>query len=420
MRGRMRIIFNRVVSRLRNRSVRVRWEAKSELDRLAFMSWLSLQLVCSPALRNRRGVRFLELRYLLVRWLEDALRRYPELAQDICAQFDNVLRHCDEITFDEPGAAEAYVILHFLDRYHRFQVTFDDLSRRGLMPEKPEGSVLDIGTGPGPSMFAVSDFYRDGRWRLRRQTPFDADRGICIDYVERSAAFRHWLHHFTEIANSSAPSRVGWRVPYHHGSYLDFGDLEFDRRRTISWGRDDDGDEYIETYIEKTRPDLIVMSNFLTEATQVRNFATQIQDCARHLKHKGILLVVGAKGTSKKYGPVYRAIDEIVLSGSYSRAKYVAQCKRVKLEQSVLRYNYNDPWGTVIRSFHSDVRRLLRTVLGDRMPKGVDEDLRRWSSRGYAHEVSWELNVYRKTAIPRRMTGRRKKKLPPKLDAAEI
>lgn len=413
-------ILSSAARQLRNRVMHARWRAEFAFGRMAFMFWLSLQLLYAPALRNRRGVRFLELRYLLARWLKDELKRDPDLGQSICAQFDNVLRHCDEITFDERGAAEAYVILHFLDRYHRFQVTLDELSRQGLMPRKLESSILDIGTGPGPSMFAVSDFYSDGRWRLSRNNSAAVEKGISVDYVERSTAFRNWLHHFTEMANSFAPSCVGWRVPYQHGSYLDFDYLEFDRRRTISWGRDDEGDEYIETYIEKTRPDLIVISNFLTEATQVKNFSKQIQDCARYLKHKGILLIVGAKGTSNKYAPIYRAINDIVINGSYSRAKFVAWCKRVELEKSILHYNYNDQWGAVLRSFHSDVRRHLRAALGDRMPAGIDESLRKWSNHDYTHEVSWEVNVYRKTAIPRRVIEERRKRKTSGLDATVV
>jgi SAM-dependent methyltransferase len=383
------------------------------------MLWLSHQLACSPALRNQRGVRFLELKYPLVHWLKEALKRDPELGHDICAQFDNVLRHCDDITFDERGAAEAYVILHFLDRYHRFQMTFDELSRQGLMPRKPKSSVLDIGTGPGPSMFAMSDFFTDGRWRWSWKSSLlsAANERISIDYVERSEGFRHWLHHFTEFANYFAVSGNDWKVPYHHGSYFDFDQISFDRKRTIFWGHDEDGDELVETYIEKTRPDVIIMSNFLTTALQVNLFSRQIQDCARHLKHGGIFLIVGAKGSSKKYGQVYGAIDDIVIGGSYSRAAFSARCDRVKLDERILSYDYSDPWGSVLRTFHSDVRCLLRATLGDHMPQRVDEDLRKWSSQDYAHRVSWELNVYRKTAIPRRWKARRRKR---KLAAAHF
>lgn len=43
---------------------------------------------------------------------------------NICQNFNTVLERCDSISYDEPGVPEAYIILHFLDRYHRVQITF--------------------------------------------------------------------------------------------------------------------------------------------------------------------------------------------------------------------------------------------------------------------------------------------------------
>ena len=45
----------------------------------------------------------------------------------ICRQIPTVLSRCDEITYNEPGVPEAYILIHFLDRYHRFQLIFMDM-----------------------------------------------------------------------------------------------------------------------------------------------------------------------------------------------------------------------------------------------------------------------------------------------------
>ncbi|HDR7288002.1 hypothetical protein SIL04_16985 [Bacillus cereus group sp. BfR-BA-00331] len=45
-------------------------------------------------------------------------------AEAVAICLEDVMRNCDEITYDEPGNAEAYAILHFLDRYHRFQLIY--------------------------------------------------------------------------------------------------------------------------------------------------------------------------------------------------------------------------------------------------------------------------------------------------------
>jgi hypothetical protein len=393
--------LERAIAQVRWRYGRFADDFALQAHRARFLGSLLSTLATTPALRNDQGVRFLELASLLTDWLKDVLERSPELGHAICAQFDNVIGHCDEITYDEDGAAQAYVILHFLDRYHRFQMTFDALARQGLMPSRSEGMVLDIGTGPGPSMFAVSDFYRSEPWRFRRRGPLEVQRGISIDYAESSTGFRNWLHHFTEVANYWAPSRVGWNVPYHHGSTHDFAEIDFNRRYA-SHEYDDDGGRLIRTHVEKVRPDLIIMSNFLTTEEQARRFAGQLQDCARHLRHDGLLLIVGARRTSPKYAPVYDAIDDAVLGGSYSRSAYRAWCERIDLEESVLSYDYADPWGQEVKKFYATARHLLRAALGEDMPRTVDDNLAKWSSSTYSRPIAWEVTVYRKHAIPRR------------------
>ena len=142
-----------------------------------------------------QGKRFLELdslvRDFLLRQLRDS-----QVARAVGGQLVNVLQNCDAITYEEEGAVEAYAMLHFLDRYHRFQLIFAQLHVQHLMPfRKRVLDILDVGTGPGPSMFALSDFYVDllglgeGPSRGSRHPRFR------IDYVERSQSFRSWLHH---------------------------------------------------------------------------------------------------------------------------------------------------------------------------------------------------------------------------------
>jgi hypothetical protein len=326
----------------------------------------------------------------------------PERAREICEQFDNVLRKCDTITYDERGAADAYALLHFLDRYHRFQVVFDALQRQKLMPKRDYIQILDVGTGPGPSMFAASDFYQPTLWRLRRG-PWNVWKreSIKIDYAERSHGFRNWLHHFTELANYSNPSCVGWAVPYHHGSILDFADISFDKRYTDHY-RDDDGEEVEAHYIQKSRPDLIIMSNFLTTEDQAHAFTDKIRDCAQNLRNNGVLLVVGAKPDSAKYRPVYDIIEQAVLGTGYSRRAFRAWCEKIELDADDFRYTYGDEWGAQLKRFLGDVRRSLATSLGDQFPAEVDDALARWTEKNYTFKVSWHVMAFRKRAIPRK------------------
>jgi SAM-dependent methyltransferase len=261
-------------------------------------------------LRTPAGKRFEELGSLVESYLLHQMSCYPEVGLEMASQLFNVLKNCDTITYNEPGTGDAYALLHFLDRYHRFQMTFDLLSRHGLMPRKQADiDVLDVGTGPGPSMFALSDFYCEqfgyvDSSRIHRERP-----NFRIDYVERSVEFRHWLHHFTEYANSNAPTERHWHVPYHHGTFGDFRAIEFNEQMT-SWDQDEDGYYQPTSYIRPHRFDLVIFSNFLTTRRQVLQFQKELRDCARFLRKNGILLVVGATGNSEKYKHIYDAIWE--------------------------------------------------------------------------------------------------------------
>ena len=66
--------------------------------------------------------------------------------------FSTVLEQCDQISYNENGVPEAYIILHFLDRYHRFQLIFMDMLKARCFPIKETIAMIDIGTCPEPSM----------------------------------------------------------------------------------------------------------------------------------------------------------------------------------------------------------------------------------------------------------------------------
>jgi hypothetical protein len=71
-----------------------------------------------------------------------------------------VLSKCDEPIYDEPFVAEAYAFVHLLERYRRFSQVLDALLTDGILPMRDSGiDVLDVGVGPGPALFATSDFY---------------------------------------------------------------------------------------------------------------------------------------------------------------------------------------------------------------------------------------------------------------------
>jgi ubiquinone/menaquinone biosynthesis C-methylase UbiE len=351
-------------------------------------------------LRSPSGRRFLELEGLIKEFFSSQVRD-PEASRAIASQLLNVINNCDEITYEEEGTAEAYALLHFLDRYHRFQLIFKLLFEKKLMPMRNAGlKILDVGTGPGPSMFAASDFYNTVLSKNINGNLAFGDHPFSIDYVERSSQFRNWLHHFTEFTNYYSPTQKPWAVPYHHGTFYDFKNLEFDQE-SVEWFTDNEGNSNCLSHITKHRFDLIVFSNFLTTKEQTANFSTEIENCARFLKNNGLLIIVGARSSSNKYKEVYEEIEKTILSGSYSTRKITAKCYKVDIGNPKMGYSWGDEYGQRLKSLIKYFLDNLDVSVKDFIPVKAAKVLGETIQPSYKRAIEWELMVFRKKARPR-------------------
>lgn len=345
---------------------------------------------------NSSQLRFNELSLLLDGFMEEIYKNSEKLML-ISKQLNNVLKNCDSITYDELGTAEAYAILHFMDRYHRFQLIFDELHRQGLMPQKNRLiNILDVGTGPGPSMFALSDFYTTKLKSIDGNDNY-VDSGFKIDYVERSQEFRNWLHHFTEYVNFYNPSKIQWQVPYHHGSFHDFKDIDFNQKFT-SFDYNDDGDMVSRNYVHKHRFDLTVFSNFLTTKEQVQSFSEELKNCMRFLRNNGILIIVGAKGESEKYKEVYKEISRILLNENFNNWKFKASCKKIELDSPVLGYSWGDEFGCKLKTIIAKFNEAVISIDNNLIPSSIAKKLKKIINDTYSKPIEWEVNVFKKYA----------------------
>ncbi|EMA2414990.1 hypothetical protein U2G71_004357 [Vibrio vulnificus] len=316
----------------------------------------------------------------------------PEVLVEICSQFENVLRNCDQITYEDVGTAEAYALIHFLDRYHRFQLIFKELDNLNLIVEKQSEypfDILDVGTGPGPSMFALSDFFASKN-----------NQNFKIDYVERSHQFRNWLHHFTEYANYEVINKHFWNVPYHHGTFHDFKNISFDQH-FLMHDIGTDGDNIVRRHTQKHRYDLVVFSNFLTEVSQVKEFESELYGCMKNLRNNGLLVVVGAKATSQKYEKVYSEIDRILLQSNFSNSKFIASCQKVDIDLS-LKYLWGDEYGSMLKGVLGAFYDLAKELPDDVFSSKNKRDTSKVISESYNREISWKVVIYKKKARPRK------------------
>ena len=130
-----------------------------------------------------------------------------------------------------PGAACAYAWLHLLDRYVRTWFALEILVDKNCFPMGKNGvRALDVGTGPGPSAFAIHDFYasmiefsrtRDNsRWR----------QPLYVTCVESDDNTKHFRHLLAEIMFEQAQRKSEGVLAMCH-NLADFGRLEPTRER---------------------------------------------------------------------------------------------------------------------------------------------------------------------------------------------
>jgi hypothetical protein len=345
----------------------------------------------------------------------------------VAENFEDVISHCDTVDYDAPGVVEAYSILHFLDRFHRFQLIYLKLLEEGLLPIKSFPiDVLDVGTGPGPTLFALSDIYSSLKLfgaevsdeRLTNLT-------FTSDYVEYSKNFREWLHHFTEHSNYNVAHRATpmldreWKVPYHFGSFRDFRGLDLRKVKTDDFeSRIRDIERYYD-YADESPPerryiieevlasewknrfryDLIIFSNFLTKNDQVMQLANELRSAGLALRNRGVIVVVGGRGG--KYQNIYPTISNILCKNIYPKKKTVSKLAEVQLTFNEMEYNDEGRYGDIIRNIYRKVLDRIREYdeIERINPKTIQSISRTINTTSEIHK--WAIHVYRKSSWSR-------------------
>ena len=256
-----------------------------------------------------------------------------EEARDLWAAVPAVMSHCNESDIDcMPGYAPAYGWLHFLERYIRTWLALQQLVNQNILPMGKEGvRALDVGTGPGPSVFATHDFYAamvkyaeySGN-ELWRQPP----RLKC---VELFGAMNHFRHHLAEILfDQGAPESVLAIC----GNIPDFKSIHpaQERKNLEDHLRNEHEDYYDESldewhseqlytpeeanYIANKhhRYRLFTLSNFLTELSKVECHRQNLTDILTDAQPGSVLLVIGGD-----YPDVYEEVAALAKVTGFSR-----------------------------------------------------------------------------------------------------
>lgn len=226
-----------------------------------------------------------------------------------------------ETTYEKDFAAEAYAYVHLLDRYWRTFDVLREITSRGALPIASNGvQALDVGTGPGPTPYAIQDFYEllrqygheHGLTLFQKQT-------LKVSIVEKSTSMQRFLHHFSERSLRAGP----FGADSEDLSMLDFAqEREKVRQKLLreDWYEAETGD-YYPTYSPceannlsqaHHRYRLAIFSNFFTLNETVEFFAPRVSNIYSDLRHGGTVIILSAK--SGHYGPIHKRLEELAIA----------------------------------------------------------------------------------------------------------
>lgn len=303
------------------------WTVLQRQQGSSFLQWLEDR----QALRTEFSALTAALRSLLEDWV-----RTKEDVDEVWAAVPSVMRGCnDQDTYRKRGAARAYAWLHLLDRYVRTWLALRLLVEQRTLPMGKEGvRVLDVGTGPGPSAFAVHDFfaamvrYAEGRGNESWRQP---TRIACVEF---EGEMNHFRHHLAErLVVDGAPKGTLDMC----GHIRDFESIspvrermeENDRLRNaedLYWDEDSgkwasesqytpEEANWMANRLHRYR--LFTFSNFLTTKKGVQRLRQNLIDILSDAHPGSVMLLIGAKG--RDYPEIYRDVAGLAQDTGFSR-----------------------------------------------------------------------------------------------------
>jgi|GEM_PF-2936267 len=250
-------------------------------------------------------------------------------------QYPDALAKCDDIDFNDRAQAVAYLALHMADRYCRTWLVLEQVLAAGKLPIGKSGnfSVLDVGSGPGPGVFAVRHFYAAlAHYAKLHNSQFKVEVVGRIGIVERSYGMASVMHHFAEsllmIERGDAPTRkrnpcfdelITSSISFHSGHQdfenFNFEDMHIAPRYWITASEEAPTEDQEETHAASRRTptaySLILMVNFLTTEQMTKQFDGALDKLmCRGLTPGGIILCIGARKEVEEYRRIYDKIDQ--------------------------------------------------------------------------------------------------------------
>ena len=331
------------------------------IEKKNFIKWLEDN--------NKLEIRFNEISDTLETYLEDYLKKRK---LDISKSFEEVLSKCNEIEYEDEEVVIAYIVMHFLDRFRRFQLNYKKIFEKGLLPIREKINAIDIGTGPGMSMYALSDIYKLYQEYEREMLGKSKIKEIKINYVEFSSEFRNFLHHFTEYLNYKREWK--YDIPYHHSIEENIENLKFNKLNYLT-----DYRGYTSFYRKE--------KNMLRGEDIVKKYRSILKNLHYYQRNGAIFVVVGAKKSNKEYEKVYEEIKLLFEKNNYNNRNFRGNSKKIFDEEES--YDYTDSIGKKI----IDIRRknIIKLLDENKISNNFKNKLLQNQK-----EIRWQMILYKR------------------------
>jgi ribosomal protein RSM22 (predicted rRNA methylase) len=262
-------------------------------------------------------------------------RRWVANAVDgsrVVRELPSTLGRCNELAFATEAQTLAYTIWHLADRYGRLLQVLDALFVAGHLPlRRKRMSVLEVGAGPSPAIYAVTDFYIDLRAWLASQGELGVE--ICpVTHpmsLGRGPAWAHLVHNVSEELILLGGIRRVRPFGVTYGEFTSFSvraehlaGIERAARGLVyeaeAW------DEHLDLPDARAEAlrghsyqpgavDLVILCNFLTHPSMTEAFAEEIALLGDSLTPGGVLVALGS--TDPTYDAIFDDLRRLVTRG---------------------------------------------------------------------------------------------------------
>ena len=270
--------------------------------------------------------------------------------------------------YEQPYAVEAYAYVHLLDRYWRTWEALLELTRKAALPLGKEGvRILDIGTGPAPTPYAIQDYYALLReYGHDKGLPELVHQEVSFSIVENSPSMAHFMHLFSEYCGRPGPFGADI-IDFKHVNPREERQRLFWRLRNAEFYDPESGEYYDEYLPEEAnfiaqrhqRYRMMIFSNFFTTERSVEEFREPLSALLSDARPGTVVLIIGAR--SSHYPEIYRQLTTISEQSGFQQLFEIPEILKPSQRTEQVQ--------SLIKRIQFEVFAHLNEIIGNNLPK---------------------------------------------------